>query len=242
MRDLEKLVLVIPGLYNDGFASTMAESVIVLPHVRTLVVGTSCHFAVNWCPNAKTIAGGGYARFPPSHVSSWSKGTGTKLIRAAGTIRTVTALELIECWNADLARLTLDTLPDLQSFTMNAGIMDIPIAEFLPILPKFRKLQRLALPDVALLDVGFHPPDCGNAYWNDDGTDNLEFIAYIDAQQREAETRVATMLAPPCRNLTELWVGNYSRAEILRDTDGNYTDTTWHRGEKIEKAIDWLFP
>ena len=236
MTELEKLVLVIPEFYTDIFASEFISRNISLPGVHTLAVGPFCDFALRMCPNVQRVSSNGYRWLHSRRADYMAREHTLALIKAAGDATNVTDLEIMEHWNVPQVQAILETIPDLPSLTLG-GAYYAPIADFVPVLSQFDKLKRLALADASDLGVDFDPPWCGNAYMDENGNDDTEFIAYINAQGKEAEAKVLTMIAPLCRNLTELWVGDYSRAEIIRDANAEFVDVVWHRGDLIDKVV-----
>lgn len=219
MVGLEKLVLVIPEFHTDVFASEFASMNISLPKIHTLAVGPLCNFAVKVCPNVQTVAGNGYHWRRTRRADYWEREHTLALIRAAGAAGNVTTLEINDSWSVPLVEAILTALPDLPSLNL-AG--DNYIADLLPTLSRFDRLRRLALMDASGLGVGFDPPWCGNAYVDENGNEDTAFITQINAEQEEAENKVLKMVAPACSNLTELWIVDYSKAEILTDTKGKF--------------------
>ena len=232
--------MIMPELQTDVFACDFARRNLILPKVHTLVVGPFCDFTVKMCPNVRTIASSGYS-WLHSRRAHWQEREHTAdLIIAAGTARHLTNLCIEDHMHPQLVTAIADTLPGLQSLIMDGGIRNTPLAQFVPALSQMLNLKRLVLAMASELGVGFDPPECGNAYM--DANDNVipEIVAYYDAQQYEAETKVLLMIAPVCRRLQELWIGERSRADIMRDSESVYVNAAWCRDQAIEKVA--LYP
>lgn len=90
--------------------------------------------------------------------------------------------------------------------------------EFLPTLSRFQNLRRLALADAQCLNVGFDPPQCGNAYMGPGGDAVLQ---RVKREGEEAERKVAHMVFPVCASLEELWIGDTTKAMAGRSSDGS---------------------
>ena len=242
MTGLEKLVLVIPEYHTDIFASEFISRNMSLPGVNTLAVGPFCDFALQTCPNVQTVSGNGYQWMNSKRADIFNRENTLALINAAGNAANVMNLEIMERWDVPLVQAILEALPDLPNLTLDGGIYSAPIADFVPVLSQFAKLKRLAVTDAMGLGVGFDPPWCGNAYFDEDGNIDTEFVASIDAEREEAEAKVLAMIAPACRNLTEFWVGEHSKADIRRDAAGDFMNAVWHRGEFIDKVVYYPRP
>ena len=50
------------------------------------------------------------------------------------------------------------------------------------------------------------------------------------------------MVAPACANLKELWIGERTRVEVLRDEQGEFKDVILHRGENREQVVYYPSP
>ena len=99
MLELEKLVLVIPEYHTEVFEAEFAN--LVLPHVRTLVVGPYCDFAARLCPTLQNMSSNGWP-FLHSHKSGYRYRNHTlNLVRAASNVPNLTRLEIEERWNAE---------------------------------------------------------------------------------------------------------------------------------------------
>jgi hypothetical protein len=78
-------------------------------------------------------------------------------------------------------------------------------------------LHTLALASASDLRVGFDPPGCGNVYM---GPGGKEHLAQVIQEGKEAEKKVAGMVCDAIGpHLKQLWVGDGTRFEILRNRD-----------------------
>lgn len=234
MQKLEKLVLIIPEHHTAIFASEIAKAEFTLPAARTLVFGPFCDFVIQLCPNVTTIAGNRWARLQTKLVNPSEREHTRDLITAAGKAANVTSLEIMERWRVELVEAIHEALPQLTKLALHGGSYKGGIAAFVPALSRFNYLESLALADVYALGVGFHPPTCGNVYRGPRGKEVRERVG---KECREAEERVARMVAPVCSRLDKLWIGDTTRAEVLRDADGSFRSVVWHRGERREKVV-----
>jgi hypothetical protein len=86
-------------------------------------------------------------------------------------------------------------------------------------------VDELILAGASNLNVGFNPPGCGNIYMGPGGDELLKQVA---AEGRTAAESVAKLVFQTCAPLKRLWVGDRSRAEVLRDEEGNAIDIKWY--------------
>ena len=226
MTKLEKLLVDIADYNTAAFSSDMAGMNVTLPKVRSITIGPFSEFVIELCPNIESITINGYG---------WSYSYGDidsiALVESLRKTRHVKSLVIQNRWPVSTARALLSSLPNLQSLGMYTTDYDAPVADYLIELPKLPKLQRLVLSDASQLGVGFDPPECGNYYFDSEGNEVPELVAQVAADQKEAEKKVLTMVEPLCRNLTTLWIGLHTKAEILRGKDGNFEGVSWHTGE-----------
>ena len=239
MKNLEKLIFVIPEerWHVEAFESELAQSNVTLPKVHTVIVGPFCDFAIRLCPNVKTVANNGRFWLDSKRgIRSGNNEHLINLIQAASTAAKITNLEIRERWLSHFLEKIAVALPDLRSLSLDGSMSDA-LSRFLPALGKFKSLQTLAIPHAAELGVGFDPPECGNAYWDDDGNEDTAFAMQIADEEIEAEATVAEMVGPVCRNLTQLWIGDSTKQVIFRDDNGTYEGVIWHRGKQRDTAI-----
>jgi hypothetical protein len=60
------------------------------------------------------------------------------------------------------------------------------------------------------------------------GPGSDEIRKKVAAKGRTAAKSVAVLVFQACAPLKKLWVGDRSRAEVLRDEDGNVIDIKWY--------------
>lgn len=95
-------------------------------------------------------------------------------------------------------------------------------------LSRFQSLRVLALASVAGLQVGFRPPKCGNSYMGPRGD---QVRQRVKREKQEAESKVAQMVFAVCAHLVELRIGDNTKAEIERSSDGSVKNITMSEGE-----------
>ena len=101
MELLEHLVLVITPSHVSVVEADLRYAGVVLPTVKTLVVGPYCHFAVHLCPNATAISGNGWGWIFGRFGQNWEKDPMMKLIRAAGTAKMITHFGATQQWSME---------------------------------------------------------------------------------------------------------------------------------------------
>ena len=239
MPKLEKLVLVIPEHHIDDFADAFARATFTLPRVHTLVVGTFCDFAVQLCPNATTISNNGWSWLHTKAGKSSGQEHTRALIKAAGRAPKIANLELMNWWTIDLVEAIHEAVPYIPRLSLDGGSYQGGIAHFIPTLSRFKRLEFLALANAHALGVGFSPPRCGNAYMGPHGKEVRERVNH---QRQQAEMRVAKMVGPACPVLKELWIGDQTRVEVVRNDDGSFKDVVFHRGLKRERVVHYPRP
>jgi hypothetical protein len=97
-------------------------------------------------------------------------------------------------------------------------------------------MDELILAGASNLDVGFDPPGCGNVYMGPGGDEIWKQVA---AEGRKALESVAKLVFQTCVPLKKLWVGDRSRAEVLRDEEGNVIDIKWYY-ETRQAPSGWM--
>ena len=119
-----------------------------------------------------------------------------------------------------------DSVPGLRRLTLGAGSYKKGIEPFIPILSRFTELEYLALGDTSSLGVGFNPTsgNCKHKHICKKQRERLRL------QQRDvAERKVAAMVATACPSLKDLWFGNVTHVEVLRDKNGSFKKYILHR-------------
>ena len=230
LQRVEKLVLVIPEHHINIFSTEIAKAGFSLPTVRTLVVGPFCDFAVSLCPNVDTISSNGWVWLHPKSADRSARTHTRRLIAAVGEVGvTLKRFEMMERWTVDLVEGLHDALPNLPRLSLYGGSYRGGIAAFIPVLSRFECLEYLALSGPSKLGVGFEPPRCRNAYSGPHGEALRE---RVKREGEEANAKVANMVALACAKLKELWIGESTRVEILRDEQGGFRDIVLHQGKR----------
>ena len=145
---------------------------------------------------------------------------------------------MMERWTVDLVEALHDALPSLLKLSLDGGSYHGGIALFVPVLSRFECLEYLALAGASQLGVSFRPPWCGNAYRGPHGKALRE---RVKREGEEAEAKVANMVAPACANLKELWIGEWTRVEVLRDEQGGFRDVLLRDGKR-EQVVYYPSP
>lgn len=84
----------------------------------------------------------------------------------------------------------------------------------LPTLAAFNRLETLILAPPQDLDVGFYPPGCGNVYMGPRGEEHRRRVC---EEGRRCSERVARMVFARMRGVRYVWMGEWARAEVVRD-------------------------
>ena len=101
-------------------------------------------------------------------------------------------------------------------------------------LAQFRKVEVLGLASSANLNVGFHPPRCGNAYMGPRGD---ALVKRVQQEREAADERVARALFSQCSQLKQLVLDVYYPmvATMERDSkDPRTGELHWARATKEE--------
>lgn len=147
-----------------------------------------------------------------------------RLIQAAARAPHVTYFEMNQWWEARQVRQVYEHLPALRSLAMPGGrYRDTPDA-YLPTIARFEALEELVLADASSLNVGFHPPGCGNVYM---GPGGAEYRQQVIAEGRRAADAVARQAFKTCNGLKRVWIGSHQRAQAERDQLGAFVDLKW---------------
>ena len=234
MSQLQKLVLVIPEHHTDIFAKTISRSKISLPAVHTVVVGPFCDFAIQMCPKVTAIANNGWMALRATRGGRMSVQHTRDIIAAAGTARRLESLNITARWEVDLVAAIHESVPGLRRLTLGAGSYKKGIEPLIPMLSRLTELEYLALGNTPTLGIGFNPPGCGNAYH---GPNGKLFRQKLRLQRDLAERNAATMVTTACPRLKDLWFGNMTHVEVLRDKSGSFEKYILHRPENREEPV-----
>jgi hypothetical protein len=108
MTNLTKLVLVVPEYRASHFQTAFQDISLVLPNVKTLIVGPYSDFVLPMAPNVVTVATNGRPWLYAQRSRGDSELT-TRLIEAVGKMKSVKRLEVMEDWTEALVKGTIET-------------------------------------------------------------------------------------------------------------------------------------
>ncbi|KAJ7257803.1 hypothetical protein C8J57DRAFT_1342795 [Mycena rebaudengoi] len=197
--------------FEEGFRSLKKQ----IPSVKS-ILGPSSHILVHLCPNLERISSfGRYRRTNPAFpmIVNHRKLHGSEKIRY---------LEMNHAWSVDDIKVLHEAVPNVSTLVLDGCIANYStdIYQFLPALAEFRALKFLGIMDLRALNVGFHPPGCGNAYRGPGGRELRERVSRQAKDLREAVTAAAFSA---CKHLEEVWIGSGSKARVERQ-DGAVKD------------------
>ena len=219
-----KLVLDMPVYHTTFFQKAFKDRAVVLPDVETLVQGPYMEWIVAMCPNVEIIAPSG-SEWPHTNVDgNFKHRLSFDLIEAAGRADKLRHFELYEYWDLTHLWAIRKAMPAIKSLGMPGGRYNDGITKLLPILAHVHNHGHLVLPSAISLRYGFNPPGSGNVYMGPIGHASLEQVA---EEMREATVRVVNMVFCKLTRLTELWIGDDSKATVSRTPDGSISDITW---------------
>ena len=224
MQKLKNLVLIIPEFQTEAFRRAFENSTLQLPTIQTLVLSPHTEWIIPMCPNVRIVSTNSYPWLHSIVGGNYRHRHSFDLVRAAGRAAKLHHFEMSAWWNQRLLWAIRKAMPDIESLAMPGGRYDDGIAALLPILAHFRSLKTLVLAGAGDLHVDFDPPRCGNAYMGSGGDALRRSVAEYG---RQAEQRVAEMVFGRLKGLKELWLGNCSKAMVLRDVVGSDDEIFW---------------
>ncbi|KAL9114648.1 MAG: hypothetical protein Q9227_001326 [Pyrenula ochraceoflavens] len=231
LSNLEKFVLRIPDQHSEVFEVAMKD--VRLPNVHTLVVGPFCEYAISLCPNTTTLSTNGWA-WRHSDRGGWQQNQTMRLIRAAAAAEKLTDFNIDGTFEECHLEAILENTPQITHLGTVGGDFDSSIHSYLPALSKFENLTHLYLSDASQMGVGWDGgPWCGNAYMGPGGD---ELLRQVQADGREAEAKVANLVFPEIPGLKELWIGDGTKVQVVRDQDGGMKDVVFDRSESRDKV------
>ncbi|KDQ51218.1 hypothetical protein JAAARDRAFT_41279 [Jaapia argillacea MUCL 33604] len=174
--------------------------------VSTLYISLGCTFLISHCPNIQDFECDELYQDEEVRVETWAEELG----HCAGMRVLRPHLPI----GSGMLRALLKHVPQLEEIYFNMGVIawraepedkenTEGIMKFLPSIASFTSLRILDLPTPSCLDIGFHPPRCGNAYFNNPG-----LVKRIARERGEAADRVAGAVEVMCPSVRELWVGS----------------------------------
>ncbi|MCJ1287637.1 hypothetical protein MMC26_006989 [Xylographa opegraphella] len=232
-KRLQKLWLVIPGLYTETFASQFEKVNLVLPDIKTLVVGPYCHFAVAICPNVRTISVNGYAWRQKRRFEIALPNRCRTLLNAARNAPKLVHLVLHEWYIVETLEDVLEAVPGIRSLSLAGEQYEDKLPDLLTVISRFTNLQYLALNDAIYIKLGDQPT-------TPDGTAKSGLHRKTDPDLPETGNQcidpvyctIVEMVTRACKRLKVIRIGKAARAEIRRHSDGRYVEVAWYFEEE----------
>ena len=229
MVRLERLTLIISNGHTTPFESVFHQENVFLPKVVLLVVGPGCHFLLKSCPNVNTLATSSFQwlRCSRDGRGRTSIVEADKLLKAMAGPPRLMHFAMFAMWNVELLEDVLSAVPGLLSLSMECDTYQAPLSRRLPILAQFANLQYLALPPVFNLNVnGFAPP------WGRNADEDPTTIELVCRQHEIASILAARKVFSACKSLHVLWLGDDTKAEIVRSNNADVGNIIWTEGER----------
>ncbi|KAI0087729.1 hypothetical protein BDY19DRAFT_219485 [Irpex rosettiformis] len=218
---LNKISLQIEDDKYHIFEAAFAKAGLSFPNVDRLQISPANSGMMKLCPNVKSLSVLGRNHL---NAAVWSRkvlGDASKLPKLEGLI--------IESWcDTDLMSTIAEMIPKIKTLVIRSHDLHMTFEQFVAQFAKFRYVRVLVIPSAESLDIGFHPPGCGNAYFGPGGE---EYRKQVEREGREAEHRAAKAVFIQCPQLEELWFAKYTK--VTRGSDGfdwghyNDRDCTW---------------
>ena len=198
---LDKLSVAVPDYESRSYEVALHSAEVYLPSVRSLVLSPELPWMLDFCPGTNKVStckDWPMRRTRPDQHS-------LDFVQALARARGVQTFEMEENWNADLVQRVHAAMPDLECLAIQGWNQYFQLRDLLKPLKCFQVLKTLYLPMASELGIGFHPPDCGNAYMGPNGD---EVTKRVEEEQRQAEHRALAMICTACPQLEVLWVAN----------------------------------
>ncbi|KAK0444168.1 hypothetical protein EV421DRAFT_2035171 [Armillaria borealis] len=180
-RQLRTLVFTIDERKAQTFGDKFRKAGIELHTVTTLLVGAYCDFMVPLCPNVEHVA-----------TYDWH-------------------FEMKELWFADLLKAVYDTMPSIETLTLDGSRVIDSLKALIPILSQFKELKTLGLVDASSRDVYVGPNGARR----------------VQEELKAANRRVADMVFGACANLDVVVLGGSVKAVVTRGHGGQIQDIRW---------------
>lgn len=229
IEKLEKLELsfVSTSRQRDTFRAVFTNRKVVLPAVRTLVIGHTSEWLVPFCPNVKTVVLDRLFMRDRPHDDFESV---VRLIYAARSANHLVHFEIKD------RHLTLPLLvaihkhiPHLTSLGTVHGDYGSGIDDWLSCLASFPTLRTVVMDGLADLNMGYNPPRCGTSLVRMGKEARAAYYKDLEKQKQQALERLGRIMFVRVSALHELWVGDYDRAIVTRDQAGRVSDITWSK-------------
>lgn len=216
---------------RDQFRGVFADTKMVLPTVRTLIIGHTLEWLVPFCPNVETIILDRLWMRDRPHDGFESV---IRLIHAASSAKHLVHFEIKH------RHLTLSLLeaihkhiPHLTSLGIVHGDLGGGSDDWLPCLTSFPTLRTVIVDDIAVLNGGCNAPRCGNPLIRLDRDARAASYQNLEKIRQQTLERFGHMMFAGLSALRELWVGDYDRAILTRNSAG--------RGDEIAWSKEWRY-
>ncbi|MCJ1290658.1 hypothetical protein MMC34_002200 [Xylographa carneopallida] len=249
-KRLQKLWLAVPGLFTEAFASHFESVHLLLPDIKTLVVGPYCHFAVAVCPNVRTISVNGHAWRKKRRFEIALPNRCRALLNAACNAPKLAHLVLHEWYIVETLEDVLEAVPWIRSLSLageqyedklpvrllhiiaNIITQDIvltSVKDLLTVISRFTNLQYLALDSAIYIKLGDQPTTPGGTLkpgldCKPDRALPEVGVQYIDP----IYCQIVEMVTRACKRLKVIRIGKSARAEIKRYSDGRFVEVAWY--------------
>ncbi|KAL8884719.1 MAG: hypothetical protein Q9215_007294 [Flavoplaca cf. flavocitrina] len=219
LSNLKELTLVIPQPYSEILKTTFESSSHSFESVRTLILGLHAEWIIAKCPNVEVISACDWSWMRYNVNRKHGDQVSTDLIKAAGAAKRLRHFEMHNRWSHTRLDAVYQVMPQIHVLALPGGMpYKAGLEALLPVLRLFTNLKVLALAELRRLDVGFHPPRCGNVYR---GPNGHLVRKRVEREREEAKIKAARMVFAKCLNLEELWIGDCVKVTIVRSGHGN---------------------
>ncbi|KAL8834538.1 MAG: hypothetical protein Q9176_007420 [Flavoplaca citrina] len=219
LSNLKELTLVIPQPHSEILKTTFEASNHSFESVRTLILGIHTDWIIAKCPNVQVISVCDRSWMRSNVTRKHEDQISTNLVKAAGPAKYLRHFEMYNDWSRTRLDAVYQGMPQIHVLAMPGRMpYEAGLEALLPVLRRFTDLKVLALADLTRLDVGFHPPRCGNVYRGPNGHLVRE---RVEREMEEAKTRAAGMVFANILKLEELWIEDCSRATVVSTKFGN---------------------
>lgn len=226
--NVRKFELIVPNISSTFFKKTFVNSNLTLPNLRILILNSHLEWIIPMLPNLEIISTSDI-HWLTSFNGTWPCEQRYKLIKAASQAPRLRHFEMHENWNIELLRAVLRSLSKIQTLALPGGMYHDGIKALLTTLSQFRNLRTLVLASAADLDVGYHPPMCGNAFFGPEGE---AYRRQVQEQGRRARISVGEMVFKKLKNLEVLWIGDYNKATVV-ETEFGERKVVWDHDYRV---------
>lgn len=231
LTKLEAMTIVLPIFHVEPFHKAFRTAKVTLPTVTRLKLGAHVEWVVAMCPSVNSIS----EQDMPSNMNGASyeqrKQYVHDLVKAACDTKDLQHLAMTRISDQEVIEPLISSHPNILSLSSETvrtpgrpyrsswlwSMRSRKATELASIYGRFLSLRTVVLPPAYQLGVGFSPPRCGNVYMGPNGG---KVRMKVEAQRREADNRVATIMFNACPKLETLWIGEYARAICTRSETG----------------------